>query len=134
MIKKKIKRQKPIDNDIHFKYVCPNTNCLDVHWLSLKQTQTKNFKVVCDCGEIFAVKRIKDIVIDYHTKTQKQQKTSDTNQDHEFIDHAVKTLLGFGFSNDEASRMVADEYHRTAATNPALLVKNILDSFGGKNG
>lgn len=134
MIKNKIKRQKPIDTDLHFKYICPNTDCLDVHWLSLKETQTKHFKVVCDCGEVFAVKRIKDITINYKTKISTQHKGNNTQQDDQFINHAIKTLLGFGFSNEEASRMVADEYHRTAITNPALLIKNILDTFGGKNG
>lgn len=134
-MKNKTKHQKPIDSDIHFKYICPNNKCSDTHWLSLKQTQTKNFKVVCDCGKVFSVKRIKTIKVKYYnSKILPTKQINDTPENLEFIDKTVSALLGFGFSKTDAVRMVADEYHRTATTNPALLIKNILDSLGGKNG
>ena len=65
MITKITKNQKPISLDVHLKYRCPNNNCGYEHWLSLLETQTKNFKIVCDCGTVFKPKKIKTLKIIY---------------------------------------------------------------------
>lgn len=62
------KNLKPIEHDIHLKYLCPNPSCCCPHWLSYKEASTKKFKVVCDCGQIFNVRRIKTLNIEYITK------------------------------------------------------------------
>lgn len=65
----KIKKNlKPIEQDIHLKYLCPNPSCCCPHWLSYKEASTKKFKVVCDCGQIFNVRRIRTLNIEYVTK------------------------------------------------------------------
>jgi hypothetical protein len=139
-MKSENKKVKPIDLDIHLEYVCPNKNCLSIHWLSLLETQTKNFKVVCDCGKVFYPKRIKDIQIIYHKRKKKILPSSDSNESIEqkptinFIDDAISTLIRFGFDKDEASSMIIQQYAQTKETNPATLVKLSLDFFGVKNG
>lgn len=143
----KIKRVSPIDHDIHFKYVCTNHHCLGIHWLSLKECQTKNYKIVCDCGAIFSPKQIKDITVNFVEKEKRDINTSH-NPDLEFQNlddpppkafvtsrenyllEAMATLVSFGFSKTEAESMIKSEYEQTGETNPAKLVKNSLDLFG----
>lgn len=136
-MKTKTKKIKPIDSDVHFKYICPNKQCLNVHWLSLKETQTPNFIVICDCcNEIFKPKRIKNISITYVNTKKTITKTdkATTIENFDFLDEATKTLLHFGFHKEEADQMIKTEYEKTGSTNPATLVKNSLDFLGGKNG
>lgn len=118
-MKTKIRKVKPVDTDIHFKYICPNSECLDVHWLSLKESQTSHFRIVCDCGEIFTPRRIENISINY-VKPQKN-KTVSLN-----FDDAINTLIKFGFSSSESKKMIEEEYNKTGETNQASLVKYVL--------
>ena len=62
-MKTKKKTERPIEIDAHLKYKCPNDSCGYFHWLSLQEAQTKNFKIVCDCGNVFKPKRIKTLEI-----------------------------------------------------------------------
>jgi len=117
-----IPKTKPIDQDIHFKYICPNNDCTDIHWLSLKETQTKNFKVVCDCGQIFKPKTIEKIKILYKKKNNPSPKRTSE------IDSAIKTLIGFGFDMEEIIAVL----NNCKETNPALIVKEALQILGGK--
>lgn len=146
----KIKAVKPVDSMVDFRYICPNPRCSFDNWLTKKECQTKNFKVVCDCGEIFKPKQIQDIEIIYIEKypvdrkekhkniptpeTNNKQKTEDDKEKNKFIEEAVKTLLAFGFTKEESNKMIIEEYEKTKIENPATLVKNSLDFFGGKNG
>ena len=79
---RKKKNLKPIDVDAHFKYRCPNDDCGSLYWISLKESQTKNFKIVCDdCGSIFIPKRIKDIHINfYEIKLDNTKQIESNNQ------------------------------------------------------
>lgn len=72
---KKIKNQKPISLDVHLKYRCPNHNCGYEHWLSLLETQTQNFKIVCECGSVFKPKRINKIKVIYKDNKKKIHET-----------------------------------------------------------
>jgi len=63
-----MKRVKPAKYDIHFEYVCPAL-CGNKHWLSLRESQQKHFRVVCDCGEVFKLKTIEGITINFVPKT-----------------------------------------------------------------
>jgi hypothetical protein len=61
--------QKPIDIDAHFKYKCPNKDCCNEHWLSLKEVSIANFKVVCEyCGIVFIPYRVVNICVRYATE------------------------------------------------------------------
>ena len=133
-----MRNQKPINLDVHLEYVCPNNKCLSIHWLSLLEAQTKNFKIVCDCGKIFYPKRVKDIKVLYHKHKKpienKPESQVQPEPDYNFIDDAISTLIRFGFDKTEASDMINYQYEQTKETNPATLVKLSLGFFGVKNG
>lgn len=150
-----IKNLKPINYDIHLEYLCPN-NCGSRHWLSLKESQEKNFKIVCDCGAVFMPKPVKDINIKYR-KCKKKKKKIDSSimesaaspivavddlplpdcQEHTFdinslIEESIVTLCGFGFKKTEAKDLLLQSYHKQPTENSAQLIKQtLLDSFGG---
>jgi hypothetical protein len=59
---------KPTDIDYYLQYVCPNSLCKNHHWLTKKEAQVNNFKIVCDCGEIFYSLPINKIKVLYKKK------------------------------------------------------------------
>lgn len=126
-MKTKTRKVKPVDSDIHFKYICPNSECSDIHWLSLKEAQTSHFKIVCDCGEIFRPKRIENISINYAElkKIKPVEKRDLLN-----FEDAINTLVKFGFSLSESKKMIEEQYHKTGETNQAALVKFTLGQLG----
>jgi hypothetical protein len=135
---KTLKNQKPIDTDIHLKYLCPNTSCGYTHWLSLKETQTKNFKVVCDCGTVFQPKTVKKLKLIYLARKKScsnQTKTSVATIDNEvpqdLLNKAKKILIGYGFDALEAENLIKDSFKQKPEKDCVKLVKNTLVLFGG---
>lgn len=151
---KKIKKVKPVDADVHLKYICPNKDCSTLHWLTILEAKTKNFKVVCYCGCIFKPKQISNIKLTYIDdpvvidkppapaiikkqveSQQKQQevpqnKTCNSEKDFIFIQEAIETLLNFGYTKEEATRLIQEQYDKTKNKNPAQLVKLAINFFG----
>lgn len=72
----KIKKQKPIECDIHFKYLC---SCGQFHWLTYNEASTKDFFIVCDCKKKIKIKTIDTIKIKYK-KPHKKNKTTKTKE------------------------------------------------------
>ena len=152
--KKKIKIVKHIDTDIHLKYLCPKKDCLTIHWLTISEVKTKNFKVVCYCGCVFKPKQISNIKVTYiddHVVVDKppspaiikkqvesqrkqqvvlQNKTCNSEKDFRFIQEAIETLLNFGYTREEATQLIQEQYDRTKTNNPAQLVKLAINFFG----
>lgn len=134
------KYYEPSGADVYLKYVCPNGDCLDVQWVTLKESQTKNYRIVCDCcGKVYRPKRVKSFSLQYYEDKKAEYTTSTTKEnktkpDLRFLEDAKKTLISFGFDKEEASDMINSEYAKSKSTNPATLVKNSLDFFGVKNG
>lgn len=145
---KKIKTKiKPIELDAHLRYKCPNHNCGYDHWLSLKETQTKNFRVVCDCGFIFKPKRIKFLktiyikhkqikqssVVDKPTQEKLEEKTLSNIKplDKSILDDCVKIMIGYGFTKSESVELINKSYESTKIANIGSLVKNALLIIGG---
>lgn len=133
--KKKSKNQKPIEIDAHFKYRCPKSNCGFDHWLSLKESQTKGFKIVCDCGYIFRPKKISKIKILYED-TQSVQKTEQPTKTIEkpkipidFQKSCVQLLVGYGFTKDEATGLCEKAFEKNPVTSSGLLIKYILQNL-----
>jgi len=133
----KIKSLKPISLDAQFKYRCTNTDCESEHWLFLNQVQVKGFKLVCDCGNVYKIRQIENVKIQYSKKTQKpiteSNKSSEiaTKVEPEYLKKAYKILETYGFSNKEAVDLVNKVYDLTNQDNPLLLVKDALKIFGG---
>lgn len=128
-----MKNQKPIELDVHLKYQCPNSKCGYYHWLSLQETKIKNFKVVCECGQIFQPKRISKLKILYHNTTKPIHKTNPVvSTDTLPLDLYRKCstiLLGYGFLESEILRLVTDQYDKTKISDAKTLIKNILQNL-----
>lgn len=140
----KKKSLKPIEIDSYFKYRCPQTNCGQNHWLTLKESQTKNFKIVCDCGEILKPKRIDKIKIKFYTKLKpkKEECIKEENPPQkieEICDNPIsdrllvicsKTLMDYGFTSKEARSLLKQSYVLNPTENPLELINNTLTIIG----
>jgi hypothetical protein len=128
--------QKPIELDVHLKYLCES--CGQTHWLSLRETSTKNFKVVCDCGNVFRVKLTKRCKIIYQKKSIKPKtpappipvQTKQTELSKQILDQGIDILSRYGFTVAEAHSMLMDTYKKHQTDDLGLLIKNSLASLG----
>lgn len=141
----KNKRLRPIDQDIHLKYRCPK--CSVDHWLSMKETQTKGFKIVCDCGEILRVKLVEKIDIIYQQIPKKetslpvvtekpvppQEKTIETIP-LDLLKQCCTILLGYGFDISEAETLLVSTFNDKPIYTCVDLIKQALKNFGEKHG
>lgn len=137
MLKTKFKRQKPIDIDVSFKYTCPNTDCKFDHWLFLREAQTKNFKIVCDCGTIFKPKRIQNIEIVYAVK-ESVEKPVDESASSDKIDkmpecvyRAINMMVSLGYSKKDAHSHILEIFEKEKIEDPSILVKKAVSHIGG---
>jgi hypothetical protein len=118
-----LKIQKPIEYDIHLKYRCKK--CAQDHWLSLNEASTKNFKVVCCCGEVFGVRLVKGFKLKYEPQTTKKIHKIPVD----LLDKSVKLLVGYGFTNTEATDLIQTSYMKNPNDDFASLVKQTLASM-----
>jgi hypothetical protein len=131
---KKMKLQKPININCHLEYRCPNNECYYTHWLSLKETQTKNFKVVCECGFIFKPKQIKSLDVVYEEKIEPKTETKEINIPKELLNQASPLLQQYGFTKAEADNILSKTYKNNPfLTSTIDLVKLSLQSLEIKN-
>lgn len=136
MIKTKLKNQKPIEVDASFRYKCPSENCDNEHWLFIRQTQVKNFKIVCECGLVFKPKQIKNIKIIYEKSTNNRKITKDIVDSIpvDLLNNCAKILSGYGFDLDESKELIKKSYDSCKINDIGSLIKIALKSFGEKNG
>lgn len=133
MIQQKNKNQKPIEHDIHLKYLCPK--CGEPHWLSFKEASTKNYKIVCDCDHIFKVKRVAGFKLKYvSNKVSKQEVSKPVEKlqpiiPSELLKSITKALTDLGFTNSEAKNLATKTYIDFPVDDIGLLVKRILESM-----
>lgn len=147
-MKRKIqkKNQKPIEIDAQFRFKCPDVNCGYDYWLSLKQCQTKNFKIVCDCGIVFKPKKIVKIKILYSKNTNpKTQKTVNENNKQSsqilkkepnrieitssYRDIIVKKLEKYGFTESECVSLATKAYSINPVNSQSDFIKYILENI-----
>lgn len=139
MIKNK-RSQKPIEHDVHLKYMCPE--CGEHHWLSFRESSTKNFKIVCFCGLVFGVKRTKNIRIIFEKKKNSLPQSSEKIVEkpkiempiipNELLEQTIKALVIYGFRKSEAKEIITKSYEKSPVDNASGLVKQILESFRNK--
>lgn len=134
-----MKRIKPVDIDLHLKYLCPN--CGAICWLSLRETKTVGYISVCDiCHDTFKVKTIDKITIQYKHNKKQIEKPIEKNEKTTIIFDpdtrlkSVDSLVKYGFTNKEASELVQDAFDIFKTNDIAILVKESLKLFGAKNG
>lgn len=134
-----MKKIKPVDIDLHLKYLCPN--CGAICWLSLRETKTVGYISVCDiCHDTFKVKTIDKITIQYKHNKKQIEKPIEKNEKTTIIFDpdtrlkSVDSLVKYGFTNKEASELVQDAFDIFKTNDIAILVKESLKLFGAKNG
>ena len=128
------KKQKPIEHDIHLKYLCKK--CGTPHWLSFKEASTKNFKIVCDCGYIFGVRRVSDFSIKYFTTKINPSNSTIKNNNiipQDLLTKTVGVLVSYGFTTSEAQTLIMESYIKYPNNDIKSLVKQVLESLRGKN-
>jgi uncharacterized protein YbcC (UPF0753/DUF2309 family) len=131
----KKKNQKPIEIDAHFKYRCPKSNCGFDHWLSLKECQTKDFKIVCDCGFVFKPKKISNIKIVYsdiklvENKEQPAKIIEKPKIPVDFKNDCGKLLISYGFTKEEAIGLCEKAFEKNPVNSSGLLIKYILQNL-----
>lgn len=148
MKNKTIKNQKAIEIDAHLRYVCKNPDCGYTHWLSLKEAQTKNFKVVCDCGVVFKPKQVLKVKIVYAKPKKKKEAEPQTQApmqqcfvnlsaiakeielDIDTLNKCVKILVGYGFTKTESEQLLKNSFRNNPTDDCATLIKQTLESFG----
>lgn len=128
------KRQKPIDADIHLKYLCDQ--CGQTHWLSFLEASTSGYKVVCDCGNTFKVKKVNGFKLKYAIKKPQQPIVSQpiaVSQTQtislDLLDSASKILMNYGFTKTEASELISNYYSTNPVNDISVLVKETLKSL-----
>lgn len=125
-----MKKQKPIEHDVHLKYMCPK--CGYAHWLSFQEASTKNYKIVCDCNTVFGVKRTKTIKIVYADPIIKTPKPPDTTAhsiDDKLLNKTVSALVAYGFTKQEAIDSITKTYNNNPTSDHLELVKQTLASM-----
>lgn len=121
--------QKPIEYDMHLKYRCPNESCEQIHWITLLEAKTINFKIVCYCGYVFKPKTISNIKIKYKTKPIKLTNTE--QQIHQdILDKVSSILIGYGFTKSESEDLIKKSYSKNPTEDSAILVKQCLLLLG----
>jgi uncharacterized protein YbcC (UPF0753/DUF2309 family) len=135
MIQKKMKNQKPIEIDAHFKYRCPKSSCGFDHWISLKESKTKGFRIVCDCGFVFKPKRISKIKIlyaDIKLVEKKEQPVKTIEKPKipiDFKNSCVRLLVTYGFTKEESVSLCEKAFEKNPVNSSGLLIKYILQNL-----
>jgi Tat protein secretion system quality control protein TatD with DNase activity len=136
-MKMKKKNLKPIDIDCHLKYRCPNNDCRNEHWITLKESKTKNFIVVCDCGSTFKVKTVKKFKLIYNCIEIKPAEGSEEDKNDkipvELLDKCAKMMVGLGFTINESKTLLSNFYDTNKIDDPISLVKNTISNIGVTN-
>jgi hypothetical protein len=131
--------QKPTEHDIHLKYLC--SHCGETHWLSFLEASTKNFKIVCCCGNTFKVKRVDGFKLKYANRKKKStvvQHTTNpmvsnslTEQEIpiDLLHNCVKILIGYGYDKQESIELLSSTYRKNPVDSVSSLVKQTLASL-----
>lgn len=119
-----MKTKKPIDLDVSLKYTC---DCGLSHWLFLREAQTENFKVVCECGEQFSPAIISKIDILYNEGMAKPCKKPLSDS---VIKSCVDLLLTYGYSNEESITAINKAVDNLDSDNISEILKYAMSTFG----
>ena len=124
---KKNRQQKPIEHDIHLKYRC--AKCGQDHWLSYLEASTKHFKIVCHCGRVFVVKRLSGFKLKYFKKPPVKIPAPVIDKPKiplDLLNKSVNLLVGYGFSQPEATDLLNSSYQQNPIDDYSSLVKQTL--------
>ena len=129
---KKIKNLKPISFDLNLKYKC--AECGFEHWISLLESQTKEFVIVCPCGTLLKPKTISNISVKYLVEENNSKPTSTSTDNNDLnvsqIEAAITTLSNYGFTHAEAKSLIKETLAQHKVTDISDLIKTCLTNFG----
>lgn len=139
-----IKNQTAVSIDLHLKYRCPNSECSNVHWVSLGEAKTKNFKVVCYCGTVFSPKVVKKVKLQYGQKKKPSRKIENSNTEivqkqetqpkkqipKDVLEKAASILIQYGFTKTESQELIVETFNQHDIIDTTELVKLALKTFG----
>lgn len=117
------KNQRPIEIDAHLKYVCPNKDCRFHHWISIRESSIKNFRIVCECGQIFSPKQIRKLKIIFTEKTAPKI-------NEKLIENCVSAIIGYGFTKEEATHILTQQHIKNPKLESIDLIKLAIKNFG----
>ena len=114
--------------DVHLKYICVGCQC--EHWISLKENQTKDFKIVCyNCDIVIEPVKISKIDILYKNIEPKTDPKS-TPKINPVVEDCVSTLVDWGFDKKEARELTNDAIIKYGDLEALDLVKKIFFDYG----
>lgn len=131
--------QKPTEHDIHLKYLCQQ--CGQTHWLSFLEASTKNFKIVCCCGNSFKIKRVdgfklkyanikkKPTVVQHTSDSMVSDKLKEQEVPVDLLNNCVKILIGYGYDKQESIELLSSMYRKNPVDSVSSLVKQTLASL-----
>ena len=122
--------QKPIEYDIHLKYQC--SKCDQIHWISYLEASTKNFKIVCLCGQIIKIIRVKAFQLEYEEQAVALSSVIE-KETLDIVSKAAKILVSYGYTEKQANELTIESYQENRTTDYASLVKQILESMRKQN-
>lgn len=129
--KKTTHKVEPCDIDVHFKYMCLNKDCGIEHWILLNESKTKNFKIVCECGNVYIPKRVAKLVIKYANSVKNTQPIQELSNDT--LKKCIKILKKYGFDDVESESLIKQAFENSKINEVGSLIKLALQLFGGNN-
>lgn len=130
------RNSKPTALDIHLKYLC--AGCGSEHWISIKENQTKGFKIVCYmCDIVIEPKVLKKIDMIYEGEkpaevVSEPAEPSEPSKKEPLntIQRCAVNLVSYGFDEDEAKLLAEKAYEKYKIDDVVDLVKKIIFDFG----
>lgn len=122
--------------DAYIKYICPNKNCNEHHWISLKESKIKNYKIVCEvCDIVFSPKTVKKLKIIYDenntkNKTEKKHEIKKKDVPISLLNDTAKLLFDFGFTLNESIELINISYQEIETDNKYILLDHIKQKIG----
>lgn len=127
-MKTTIKQIRP--NSIHasFEYIC--SECNNNHWIFLHEAMVKDYKIVCECGNIIIPDTIAKIDIIYQNSKSVTSKSAGLEKKSE----CCKILESYGYSATEVEKMYECVYAEIDIDNTGTkqIIEYILKNFGGQ--
>lgn len=133
-----IKNLKPTELNVHLKYTC--TTCSIDHWISLDESKTKGYLIVCDCGSILKVKLVHSLMVKFckkkkSIKTTERDKLVETNKiDVALLSKCCTILSSYGYEKSEIEPLIIKTYKDSPTADIKTLVKNTLMKIGDIHG
>jgi len=133
--------QKPTNIDCYLEYTCPKKSCSYKVWITLGEAKVKNFKIVCDCGQVYRPKRIQNLNITYSNihkskripKVPKNSPTDINGVPVDIMEACVTILDGYGFVRTESIKLVSQAYFSCEDKTTIGILKKALTLLEIKN-